>query len=56
MTGIKGVRDHLLEILKRALDVGARRNIVLDAVDERGVGDASSIGGRVLGTGVSGQL
>ena len=42
------VRDHLLEPLQHALDVGARGDIVLDPVDEGGVGYAARVGGGVF--------
>lgn len=39
-------RDHLLEVSQRGLDILARRDVVLDLVDERGVGDAPRVAGR----------
>ena len=47
-TARKNVRYHLLKVLEGALDFGARRNIVFDLVDERRVGDASRVGGRIF--------
>lgn len=45
------IRDHLLEALESALDIGASGDIVLDIVDKRGVWDASRVGGGVLAAG-----
>ena len=44
-------RDHLLEAAHRALDLGARGDIVLDLVDERREGDAAGVGGGIFANG-----
>lgn len=43
--GKGAVRNHFLEVLEDALDLGAIRDVVFDAVDEGRDGDAAGVRG-----------
>lgn len=48
-------RDHLLEALEHALDVGAGGDVVLDAVDEGRERDAARVGRGIFASAREGQ-
>lgn len=41
-------RDHLLEASERRFDIVSCRNVILDLIDERRIGNSSWVGGRIL--------
>ncbi len=42
------LRDHLLKLSQRRLDIFTRRDVVLDLVDKGSIGDTAGVGTRIV--------